>query len=329
MANLPDLHRAATLVVRETLNVRPAENVVVVTDPERSPRIAQALMDALRAVGAEAVLATIFLRPGHKEPPPPVQAAIERAHVVLTPTTVSMTYTDAVLDARRRGARVITMPLISEAAFARVAQVDLAELGATSEAVAERLAAARSLHLWSPLGTDLHVQLGDNPVDLIDGRCREPGEYEQVPPGVVSVLAVATDGVLVADASCSPVGSLSTPIRFEVRDSRIRSIDGGAEARLLQRALEEAGDENVYHCAAEVGVGTNRWARYVAGPEFGTEGARVSGWVHVGFGDNHTMDGGNVRAPLHNDALLTDCRLTADGLVLADAGRLLLEDATR
>ena len=324
MTNLPDLHRAATLIVRETLGVRAGENVVVVTDPGRSPHIAQALMDALRSVGAEAVLATIFLRPGVKEPPPPVQAAIERADVVLAPTTVSMTYTDAVLEARRRGARVITMPLITEAAFARVAQVDLGELGALTRSVAARLQDARSLHLWSPLGTDLRVRLGDNPVDPIDGSCREAGDYEQVPPGVVSVLAVETEGVLVADAAVSPVGTLAAPIRFELRESRIRSIEGGAEARLLRRVLEEAGDENVYHCAAEVGVGTNRWARYVPGPEFGTEGARVSGWVHVGFGDDHTMVGGTVRAPLHNDALLSDCRLTVDGVVLADAGRLLL-----
>jgi leucyl aminopeptidase (aminopeptidase T) len=325
MTNFPDLHRAATLIVRETLAVRPGENVLVVTDPGRSPHIGQALMDALRAVGAEGVLATIFVRPGQKEPPAPVAAAVERADVILAPTTISMTYTDALLDARRRGARVITMPLITEASLERAGAVDLDELVAVSRAVAERLASARSLHLWSPHGTDLQVKLDDNPVHAVDGLCREPGEYQQVPAGVVSVLAVETEGVLVADAAISPVGSLSTPVRLEVRGSRIRSIEGGAEARLLGRVLEEAGDENVYHCAAEIGVGTNRWARYVPSPEFGTEGARVSGWVHVGFGDDHTIPGGTVRAPLHNDALLSDCRLTVDGEVLADAGRLVLE----
>jgi hypothetical protein len=111
-----------------------------------------------------------------------------------------------------------------------------------------------------------------------------------------------------------------------VRDSRIESIEGGAEARWLRRVLDDAGDPNVYHCAAEVGIGTNRWARHVPSSEFSMEGVRSSGWVHVGFGDDHTLPGGAIKAPLHSDALLSDCRLEADGLVLADGGRLVVEN---
>ncbi len=52
MPNLPDLHRTASLVVRESLAVKPAETVAVVTDGGRSPHVAEAFMAALRAVGA-------------------------------------------------------------------------------------------------------------------------------------------------------------------------------------------------------------------------------------------------------------------------------------
>ena len=82
----------------------------------------------------------------------------------------------------------------------------------------------------------------------------------------------------------------------------------------------------MYHCAAEVGIGTNRWARHVPSSEFSMEGMRSSGWVHVGFGDDHTLPGGAIKAPLHSDALLSDCRLEADGLVLAEGGRLIVEN---
>jgi leucyl aminopeptidase (aminopeptidase T) len=320
----PDLYRTASRVVREGLAVRAGETVAVVTDPGRSPRIAEAFMAALRAEGADAILLTMFVRPGEKEPPEPVRAAIERTQVVITPTTVSMTYSDTLLEARRRGARVMTMPLINEAIFSRAGAVDLEELAALTQATAKRLAGARRLHLTSPLGTDLRVTLGGHPAEVIDGLCRNPGEYDQVPAGVVGVLAAATEGVIVADASVSRVGTPTVPVRLEVRGSRIVAIEGSAEAQLLRRFLEEADDPSVYHCAAEVGVGTNRWARHMPSHEFSMEGVRASGWVHVGFGDDHTLPGGTLRSPMHNDALMSDCRLEADGTVLADGGRLLV-----
>jgi leucyl aminopeptidase (aminopeptidase T) len=324
----PDLYRTATLVVRHALDVKPGEAVAVVTDPGRSPRIAEAFMAALRVAGAEAVLLTMFVRDGKREPPEAVQAALERVQVIITPTTISMTYSDTLLAARRRGARVMTMPLINEAIFARAGGVDPDEIVRLTEATARRLGAARTLRLTSPLGTDLHVTLGGHPPEFIDGVCRNPGDYDQVPAGVASVLAAATEGVMVADASVSQVGTPTTPIRFEVRDSRIVAIEGGAEARLLRRILEDAGDPNVYHCAAEVGVGVNRWARHVPSSEFSMEGVRAAGWVHVGFGDDHTLPGGTIHARMHNDALMSDCRLEADGVVLADAGRLVADAAS-
>ena len=314
------------LVVRHCLDVQPSETVAVVTDPGRSPHIADAFMGALRSVEAEAVLLTMFIREGKKEPPEPVRAALERCHVVIIPTTVSMTYSDTLLEARRRGARVMTMPFITESIFARAGRADMEEVAERTQALARRLGRARHLHLTSPLGTELHVHLSGHPPELIDGLCRQRGDYDQVPAGVVNVLAMNTEGVLVADASVSQVGTPSVPIRFEVRDSRIASIEGGAEARWLRRVLDDAGDPNVYHCAAEVGIGTNRWARHVPSSEFSMEGMRSSGWVHVGFGDDHTLPGGAIKAPLHSDALLSDCRLEADGLVLAEGGRLIVEN---
>lgn len=322
MSNLPDLYHAATVVAQQCLAIRSGETAVVVTDWGRSPRIAEALVAALRAADAEAILVIMPVREGAKEPLPAVQAALGHADVILAPTTLSLTYTDAIAEARRQGARVVTMPVISEDAFVRVGTAEVDEVAAVTRAAGARLSRARSLHLTSPSGTDLQVALGGHPADLLDGLCRHPGEIDQLPAGVASVVAAETSGVLVADASVSRVGWPTIPVRLEVRDSRIVALDGGPEARLLWRLLEEAADENVFHCAAEIGIGTNRWARYVPSHEFSTEGVRSMGWVHVGFGDDHTFPGGSVRARMHNDVLLSDCRLSADGVTLVEAGRL-------
>ena len=253
-----------------------------------------------------------------------VVEAMAQADAVLAATTTSMTYTDAVLDARRRGARVITAPLLTEGALERTADVDPEEIRATTESVGRRMAEATSLRLTSPSGTNLKIQLGGHPADLLDGQCHRPGEYDQLPAGVASVLAASTEGVLVVTGAVTQVGTVQSPVTLVVRESRIVSIESGIEADRLRAALAAADDPNVYHCAAEIGIGTNRWARYEPGPKFRTEGARVSGWVHVGFGDDHTLPGGTVRAKMHNDALLTDCTLAADGLIVAAGGYLTL-----
>lgn len=323
MTKASQLYRTAERVVHEGMAVQAGESAVVVTDDGRPAAIADALMAALRAADAEGVLVRMNVQLGRKEPPAPVRAAIASATVVLAPTTVSLTYSDTLLEARGRGARVMTMPLISEPTFVRAGTVVLEELAATTRAVAARLGRGRRLRLTSREGTDLNVELGGHAPEFIDGLCRAPGDYDQVPAGVASVLAIKTEGVIVADASASHVGSLGSPLRVEVRDSRIVAVEGGAEAADLLRWLGAAQDPQVYHCAAEVGVGTNRWARHVSSPVFSMEGVRVRGWVHVGFGDNHSLPGGWLTAKLHGDLLLSKCRLEIDGEALAEDGRLL------
>jgi leucyl aminopeptidase (aminopeptidase T) len=75
------------------------------------------------------------------------------------------------------------MPGISEDTFLRTLSVDTAKLAELTNRLAERVARAKTAHVTTQLGTDIHYELG-HPVTAIDGICEKPGELDFFPPGL-------------------------------------------------------------------------------------------------------------------------------------------------
>src|SRR6202035_3861604 len=107
---MPELGRALTTVISNCLAVQAGEEVLVVCDPATT-RIAEALRDAARQVGADAVLALMDEREiDGTEPPRPIAEALGGCDVFIAPTTRSLSHTTARKRATDKGARGATMP---------------------------------------------------------------------------------------------------------------------------------------------------------------------------------------------------------------------------
>src|SRR6056297_4065061 len=107
----------AETAIKQCMDLRPGESCAVVTDDKR-----KAIGEALYRVASEITDDTVFVRypPGSQhgaEPPAPVAGAMATADVVLAPTTKSLSHTQARTDANDAGARVATLPGISEGVF--------------------------------------------------------------------------------------------------------------------------------------------------------------------------------------------------------------------
>jgi leucyl aminopeptidase (aminopeptidase T) len=72
---------------------------------------------------------------------------------------------------------------------------------------------------------------------------------------------------------------------------------------------------------AELGVGTNDRARLTGNV---LEDEKILGTAHVAFGASAAI-GGTVSVPIHLDAVVTEASLTIDGVVVLEAGRLVLD----
>jgi leucyl aminopeptidase (aminopeptidase T) len=315
----PDLAHAVGVVIDSCLGVRPGEDVLVVTDPDRLS-VARALRDGARRAGADAVLAVMDERATDgTEPPAPIAAALQAADVFIAPTSRSLSHTRARKQASEAGARGATMPGVTADMLARVMALDFDTMAARSQAVAELLDRASAARLTCPRGSDLHFDLTGRAGLPDDGRLSERGAFGNLPCGEGFIAPLGGEGVMVA-ASLAPLGLSDEPARLTVREGHIVDAEGGLGPAYLERlrAHGEAGTN-----LAELGVGTNDRAGLSGNV---LEDEKILGTVHVAFGASAGI-GGTVSVPIHLDAVVLDASLIVDGVVVLEAGRYTLGDA--
>lgn len=315
------LRRAARNAVRECLGVKAGETLVIVTDPPMA-RLARLFFEEGAEAGAKAVWIEMPVgRRDGEEPPGPVAAALAAADAALAPTSRSISHTQARRAASAAGARIATLPQLTEEVMSRALLADYTSVRVRTERLAELLARVGEYRIASPAGTDLYLKAQGRPVFADTGILREPGAFGNLPAGEVFLapLEGTAEGLLVVDGSMAGVGALDEPIRMTVRAGMVTEIDGGADARRLAELLEEAPE--AARCVAELGIGTNETAEVTGNV---LEDEKVLGTVHVAIGDNVSM-GGNNRVDSHLDGVLLKPSLWADGQILIDEGRPVWE----
>jgi len=302
------------------MGITPADVVLVVADAN-TRGIGERIRDEAVATGAQVILAEIPLgeHPG-AEPPRPVAEAMKASTVVVAPTTMSVTHTSARRQACAAGARVATLPGITEAMLARALALDYAEMARLTEAVARLLDDGESVHLTSQGGTDLRVDLGDRKAIRDTGIIHSPGAYGNLPAGEAYIAPIegTANGVVVIDGSMSPFGLLDEPLFMTFEAGNAVAFEGGRQARALRALLDQVGPEA--RNLAEVGIGTNPSA-VVGGAVL--EDEKVKGTVHVALGNSISF-GGRVEVPIHLDGIILQPTLEIDGRALIREGRFAI-----
>jgi len=308
----------ARIAVETCMAVKPDEDVLVVTDTGRT-RIAEALAYAARAVGAE--VSIIVMLPRERsgvEPPEAVAKAMLGADVIFIPTTRSLSHTEARRRASEAGARIASMPGITEDMMSTGAMTaDYERVAALTEAVAKALEGGREVHITTPSGTDLRMSIEGRGVLRDTGLYHKPGDFGNLPAGEACLAPVegTAEGILVIDRMGSTVVQ---PLRVRVEGGRAVAFEGPDAQKLLD--LLRSADENAFNIA-ELGVGTNPRAR-LRGVVL--EDEKILGTVHIAFGDNRSFPGGRVASSIHVDGILLRPTLVVDGRKIMEDGRLLI-----
>jgi leucyl aminopeptidase (aminopeptidase T) len=311
------IERSLDSVLVDCLDVKPGENVLVVTDPARS-EIAKSLVERARALGADAVLAEMSERESNgAEPAAAVAGAMLSSDVVMGPTSKSFTHTDARKAASESGVRVATMPGITADVLIRTMGADFAQVRRRSAAVTEALSEGTEVHIAGPSGTDLTLSVAGRAGISDDGDIRTPGAFGNLPAGESFVAPVegSANGTIAFDGSIWPLGKLEEPLFAEVESGYAKSFTGKAPDE-FRATLEPYGTDAF--AVAELGIGTNEAARLTGNV---LEDEKILGTIHVAFGDNHSF-GGTIRVASHQDGVVLDASVEIDGKVLMEAGRL-------
>lgn len=301
----------------DRLALRSSDRTLIVFNPGLA-RIAAALAEAARAGGC-AVRVILFpsgTRHG-QEPPDHVADGMRDADVIIAPTAYSLTHTDACLEARRLGARVATMPGITEETFRRAIPADYAALERRSNRLARRLTEATQGRLTTPIGTDLELLLQGRQGRANDGDLRAAGAVGNLPAGEGFIAPIESEsrGRVVVDGSLAGWGALAEPLVVAIEGGRVVGASGDAALWLLD-TLDAGGPNGRVLC--ELGIGTNPRAQLCGSI---LEDEKVLGTVHVAFGTNVGF-GGASAAQVHVDAVVLAPTLELDGEQVVSPNRI-------
>ncbi len=310
---------AIRTIVRGCVAVEPGEEVLVVCNPV-TEEIGALMRIEAQGDGADATLAVISERDSHAaEPPAPVAAAMAAADVVLAPTIQSLSHTAARKAASEAGARIATLPGVTEEMLARVMSADLDELGKRGRAIAAALTKGSAARITCPNGSDLLLGLEGRTAIPDAGELKRRGAFGNLPcgEGFIAPVEGTAEGTLVVDGSIAGVGLLETPVELTVREGHLVDATGPEGAKLMELLTAHGPDgTNV----AELGIGTNEEAILTGNI---LEDEKIFGSAHVAFGASAAI-GGTVQVPVHLDCVVLEPTVEVDGRPIVAGGELMV-----
>jgi len=320
-----DMGRGAEVLVRVCAGARDGEAVVIVTDEARLP-IARAVEAAATRAGCETTIVNSPPRAiDNQEPLQPVAAAMKAADILFLPVTHALSHTRATREAIAAGARVVSMSAFTERMMCSGGLfTDFRARRPLCDGIAARLTAAAEVRVTNPAGTRLAFSVlgreGNSHSCIVEGPA-----FTAVPniEANIAPLEGTTEGVLVVDGSIPyyGVGVVREPVRFEVHEGFVRSIEGGEQAAFLWDLLAAQDDPWVYNIA-QFAIGLNPDCRDFTGEMLNDEG--VNGTIHIGIGTSSSL-GGTVQAKTHFDAIIRKPSVWFDDEAIIGEGEVLVE----
>jgi leucyl aminopeptidase (aminopeptidase T) len=314
------LEKAANIVLKQCMDLKEKENLLIVFDANKQGIADVFLKNAKKIIENAFSIEMPVAKVNGEEPPLEVAEEMKKYDVVLLVTTKSLSHTNARRDACKGGGRIASMPGITKDMMERALTADYDMIAETDKRIVEALKGKRVLRVTTTLGTD--ITFFKNNLFDDDGIYHKKGSFGNLPAGEVGFAPVEnkTNGVFVIDKTMAGIGRLKSSIKFTVKDGYVVNIEGGDDAEKLNEMLKGFNDKNVYN-VAEFSIGTNPNAKITG---LTLEDEKVLGTIHIALGDNTSYPGGNTKAPMHLDGVISKPTIFADDEKIMENGNLLV-----
>lgn len=312
---------AAKHLLIENMGLKAGESLLVVYD-ETTLRIGESLFEAGQQLQAKVVAMRMpLLSKNGAEPYSVVAEAMAASDVVVAPTGTSLTHTQAKKNAAKAGARVATMPRITEDMFFNgPITADYKKVEELTLRVNKVLDSAQTAELRSS-GCTLRMSVEGRSAIASTGVYRNKGESGNLPSGESYIAPVegTAEGEVVIDGSFAGLGVLKGPLKLTFEKGLMVKAEG-VDAQRLEEMLGDPGKNPNARNLAELGIGTNDKARVTG---IILEDEKIYGTVHIALGSNDTF-GGSVAAGIHVDGIITHPELLLDGKSVVKDGKVML-----
>ena len=298
---LTKLDKASIIAIRDCMGVKPKESVLIITDEQKKKIGYNLYLNAL-LLSNNVLYIEMKSREMHSEEPPKHVAELMKLFdVVLCPTAKSLTHTNARREASALGARIATLPGITEEIMIRGLNADYKKISALTIKLAKILDKVKIVRVTTQNGTDITMSISGRKAIASKGLFHKKGESGNLPTGESFIAPVegTSNGVFFVDGSMAGVGVIKDkPIKIDVKDGSAVNISGGEQANKLDDIIKKYGKAG--RNIAEFGIGTNDKVKLSG---LLLEDEKFKGTIHIALGDNKTM-GGNVNVPIHLDGVV-------------------------
>lgn len=307
-----DLVRAA-MVVCEHCKLQSDESVVVYADTGRDPALVESFYTAVVALGADAALIQVPLRPSQTPPPPAATDAMRNADLVFDLASRSWIYTPVLAEVMAERTRILQVLVSPETVIKRPPLETIIDRVHTAAKMLDR---CRQIRVTNANGMDLTVQRGTRSVHAQAGYVDQPGMWDSLGMGMVNFCpheeeaegTLALNGMMHLSADRDYL--VEQPILAQVRGGRITDIQVDSnDARQFADWMASFDDPNMYNLA-HVGFGLDhRVGKY----DYDVGWESYYGGVILAFGSNIAPSLGGVnRAASHMDSISLGCDLYLD-----------------
>lgn len=308
---------AIKAVFERSLKLKNTESCLIVTDTVKET-IGRAFYEYAQGITPRTCIMVINPTEDHgTEPPPDVAEEMLRYDVELLITDNSLTHTRARREATALGARIATMPSITEDMANRCLDIDYDALKKESGRLYGILSSAGEVRVTTRNGTDITFTVGGGVFFGKDGGLYDrPGSYGNLPEGEVAFGPTGGEGVYVVDGSFPGLGILKSPLTFRVSAGAVTVVEGERAWDVLRR-LDRMGPKA--YRVAELGIGLNPEAKVTGNI---LEDEKVIGTAHIAVGNNLSF-GGDNDVSLHLDGVILRPNIFVDGKKIMENGRFV------
>ena len=296
---------------------RKGECVLIVTDDLLYP-LSYSFYRAVKTLEPRTMLiVTPPVDVSGQEPEQAAGYAMTGADIIFCMTSRSITHTAARMQAANAGARIASMPGITEDLLLQGAiTADYHQVAARSSLLARLLTEAKTARLEKN-GKVLYLNLAARKGIASTGLYLHPGEGGNLPSGEAYIAPQEEQswGTMEIDGSMVGIGKLGEPLTVRVEAGKLCEISGeGAEK--IRALLHTEADRTL----GELGIGTNEQARLCG---IVLEDEKVFGTVHIAFGTNKSF-GGAINASCHLDGVILAPTLWLDEKKILEKGKFVL-----
>lgn len=318
---MSSLRTVAKNTLINSFNIKKSESVLIVFDKYKK-KIANTFYAEAKKLSNNIKKVQIPVARIHgQEPSDNIACLMRKFDIQLLLTSKSLSHTKARRDATKKGARIASLPGITNSIMKKALNADLKKMNILNRKLQKAITGKKYISLKTSKGTNLKIKVRNRKIGSDTGLLLKKKDFGNLPAGETGFapLFKGTTGTVIFDASFAGIGLLTSPIKIKFKNGMAVSITGKRDAKKLFSILKKIKNKKAF-MVAEFAIGTNHKA-VITGNIL--EDEKVKSTCHIALGNNMS-DGGKNNVPIHLDGVIKSPTIFVDKKRIMDKGRFLI-----